>query len=397
MLKNVELPRSFFTLSFLSIMLFAACSPNLDVQNDPLHNQASPVPRIELPTEEVLPPDHSNSDSDPTVTPDPTGTEEEPAQIPSGLTYENDNTLWRINEEGIAVPLQNLIGFEFLLSPDGKHLLYAFENDYWLLDLETGESQNITNTPEDWEKWAIWWPSYPNLIVMCHGNYSHCGNLLVLDLDDLSQHILEKEGRFWCRPAPSPDGENLLLDSETLYNWKTGDTSNFGFEMDDYGFDGARSNCAAWSPKENQIAWRAVFEFQEQNIPECEAEFETTKCGEDGVVILDFEEETVSIIDVQLFPLDAPYGTAFHPTWSPDGEWITLYHYARTDSWEIVASDGSFNSGFRGRVDLVPIFSQDGQWIAYMGTNRLLYVAEVGVWEPIQVGPQSSQLVGWIE
>lgn len=68
---------------------------------------------------------------------------------------EESGNLRRLVEE-IAVPT-SLPDFD--VSPSGTEILYAYEGDIWHLDMNSGKTNNVTQTEERDEQAPRWWPT----------------------------------------------------------------------------------------------------------------------------------------------------------------------------------------------------------------------------------------------
>ncbi len=114
-----------------------------------------------------------------------------PMGVPlAGLVYRTpyDGALFQIDFSGRHQELFREPGG--LISPDGQMVLFPRDQDLWVVDLETGEARNLTNTPDRVETDGRWWPANPGVIVF--GSWDNAEETVYFDrvsLDDLDRWL----------------------------------------------------------------------------------------------------------------------------------------------------------------------------------------------------------------
>jgi hypothetical protein len=351
-------------------------------------------------------PEPTTTDMPPTVTPEPTQTATPtpapphlPADVPPGLVMLRNSSypsLWIINQAG---ELQSFVDpvYEppFQTSPDGTQLLYEYANDVWLADVTTGETRNVTNTPDRLETRAVWWPNHPDGFLC--GSYDlndesmdfAFGYLTWVNFDG-TYEVLVPDARLSVAVAGSPHGKAIAY---TEARYEEGQTSDLlvyrpgqgstRIELKNYGLEiSASVTDITWSPDGSKLGLSVYGRTSPDDL------------GRMYVLVLDLVNHTHEVLHTYEGPgcEGCPPGA---PHWGPSGDWMVFLVNngvpADISTW---LSDANGTRRISPEIpkanfqrgplwDGVPQISPDGQWVAVsMRTGVGLF--RVGEWTPIE-------------
>lgn len=323
----------------------------------------------------------------------------------AGMLYRDDDGIWIIGLEGQPEFIAERDSFA-VLSPDQSQYLYTQspneDEDIWLMNRVTGETRQLTDTPDTLERGYQWWPARPNVVVF---NYMlreelgpWAGYLESVNLVTGVYLNLDGETGSNSDFALSPDGETIAYDSGAgvmLYKWGVGSTA---IEFKEYGVGFGNSvnvQTPAWSPDGKQLAMMVAGDLLNDG----------RSMG--GVLILDLEAKTSKLLHT--FEILGGGGWTMTVSWSPAGEWLAVVTHAeisgeRASLWALRADGGE--EQHLGFADS-PIWSPDGTRLVYIlwpppGTGEGSYKdakvmsVEVGVWQPTQLDlPPGSFVEAW--
>jgi Tol biopolymer transport system component len=117
-------------------------------------------------------------------------------------------------------------------SPDGRRLVFAHGDstppapeafvaptDLWIVDLQTGELRDLTNSPNTWENYAQWSPDGERIAF--DGDISAPGNNDVYTIRPNGRDLrrLTSGPSFDEAPNYSPDGSSIAFDSDRTGNF----------------------------------------------------------------------------------------------------------------------------------------------------------------------------------
>lgn len=327
----------------------------------------------------------------------------------SGLLMARQNAgggwgLWVVEEDGRLRRLVEEIAPptylpKFDISSDGTQVLYAYKDDIWLLDVISGENQNVTQTPERSERVPRWLPNDVGAFV-CG---SDSGLLEGPDLGYLTRvgfdgtyEVLDDTGMIVAPPALSPDGQRIAYGHYSpggsvpaIYRVGEGKEA---FSLSDYGVTWAeKMGEASWSPDGQRLAWTLLGTSEEA---------EEARLG-----VFNLEQKSYQVVH-RYTPArigDLPPA----PLWGPGGEWLVFY--ALADDPE---AQGLWLADLQGETRQLlrlglssltrvqdPALSPDGRWIAFTTPQGdAVGLMEVGEWEPLMWrSPEKVNAVGWVK
>jgi len=328
--------------------------------------------------------------------PTPIGTESAPHAPSAGLIYTTAEGLWGIDADGSAVPLLDQPGAQ--ISPDGRRAVFSARggaggsSDVWLVDLETGERRNLTNTPDRDEVNPAWWPGRPDVIIFGSGvgmEIPDAGYPTVVRTDGSDYEVLDTDQGG--PRALSPNGRSVAYGGYdavgSIYRWGEGPES---FEPARHGIPVEKLYEPAWHPDGRRLAWKVGGALAGEGTWQI------------GIALFDLDAETA-----QLLHAYEPVGGTFDAdlAWSPDGEWLAFVTHQEPPAegrlpnlWAVRLEDGEETYVGAGAD---PTWSPDGQRLAFAdvrGEDATLAVAEVGTWQVRQVAlPHDIDSVsGWV-
>lgn len=318
----------------------------------------------------------------------------------AGLSLSTSDGLWQVGVDG-GLHLMVDAG-SARLSPDSRRVAYlqpdptTQADDVWLLDLSTGETSNLTQTPDRYETVPSWWPGRPDVIVFGSDTAFGMENSdypTVVNTDGSGYQVLD-QGQGGPR-ALSPDGTSIAYGAYdvpgAIYTWGAGAEP---FNPADYGVDATKLIQPAYAPDGSQLAWIVA--------------------GGDAAAGDNF-------IGLAVFDLAAHTGKVFHSyqpigggsvpfdtVWSPDGTWIAFTTFGEPPStgragniW-VIRPDGSGETYVGEGVN--PVWSPDGSQLAYLRTgsdgNQEVWLAPSSSWQPAQLqlperANRTGFLMGW--
>lgn len=235
-----------------------------------------------------------------------------PAEF-AGLVFRKDNGLWVVDEGGIPLLAAENI-YDASLSPDLSQLVFPNQvEDLFLLDLNTGESIKLTDTPNILERGALWWPARPGVLIYNLMDQEELGPwsgfLGAYDLNTNEIKVLDSVSRSWHGFTLSPDGSAILYDNAgnpVVYRWGEGistlDMTSFGINYQNY-------SAPAWSPDGKTVAFHAI-RNPESGGP-----------SEAAIILVNLESGLArEIHPYQSAGQRGPAEIAF----SPDGRWLAV-------------------------------------------------------------------------
>ncbi len=254
----------------------------------------------------------------------------------------NGNSDFIFNGSNLAIPYS------------GSYGVYSENNDLRALDLFTGESYQLTETPDLLETSFHFNVGLPEEILFTaipageEIGPGYTGGLYIINMDGTNQRTLDSEhnaGNF----AASPDGQVVAYgagETAFLYNWETGIEV---FDPRDYGMDspkGQSITSPSWSWSVEQLAWVVNGFFSNGNTQ--------------GIGIFDLTDKTFQLIHpFKALGMDVTPPTA---KWSPDAEWLVISAFdedpARSGVW-LVNLLNPQQEFFMGTSSSNPIF---GPW-----------------------------------
>lgn len=330
--------------------------------------------------------------------------------IYSRIDQQPERPLWRVGADGIPVKFLDSSTDFGGLSADGKqvvtHLAQRGETNLYLVDIDTGERTQLTDTAERINFNPQWWPANPDSIVFISRSFNPNdlpqpgpGNLAMVKTDGTGFQLLDEEHlTHTFIPGLSPDGQTIAYNvggenasedgifTPWLYHLEDGpepfDYAAYGFTpVPDLSF-----GRASWSPDGRFLAWVIAGELSGEGTWQV------------GIAIFDTVAGSVAVIK-PFVPGDGIFVTGREPPiWSPDNEWLTwnVYPQGGLPSFWIMKPDGS-------EAQLIdhaspPIWSPDGDLLVYMelstGANMVM---KTGVWQPQRTAlPSQIGYIAWI-
>lgn len=381
----------------LLLLVLAACQPAAPTANTAEIGATQPQ---DNPTPQPSDTAAVNSPEQPTPTAAANPPSAEPAHPYAGLVFTNAEGLWLVNREGQA---EQIIGRqEAALSPDGRYAAFVdgppdgSQQDIYLLDRQTGEQINLTNTPDRRENAPGFWAANPDIVLFGSENLELSGigygAPTVINLDGSGYRVLDENAGGPM--APAPDGNTIAYGCcdapGTLYRLEEGGGSPFSPQ--NYGIPAEKLFLPTFGPSSSQLAWilgGSQLGPGESNL---------------GVGIFDLESG-----EGRLLHLYSPLGgTEFSGAlaWSPDGAYLAYVNQGevagqgRAPNLWLLLADGSqeFNLG----IGHDPVWSPDGGALAYSitpedVTQERVYVVQTGDWGSVQQTPYRGEPVGWIQ
>lgn len=353
-------------------------TPTLAVAETPTKAPGDTPAAIETPTPSEAP---AISET-PTATPF--------APLPPGLVYATwPNGLLRVGSDGQPQELMSstppgadspLMG-EIALSPDQQQIVYTLGYaDIWLTDLRTGESRNLTNTPDVPEQALRWWPARPGVIVfhvIPDQDDPFSGHPAVIDTDGDGYQVLASVRSETLSPiALSPDGETMAVDSLDGILLTHLDGTGTAIPADAFGEPYHLIGYPQWSPDGGLLAVGLHFGAEGD--------------GTFGVGIYDPTQQSGTLINRH--PVLGGRMFSGCLAWSPDGEW--LVHISHPQTW-VVRVDGSeaYELGESGSA----FWSPDGTQLM-LGTGETYVLFDMGNWQqptPVLL-PADAAVVAWV-
>jgi Tol biopolymer transport system component len=328
----------------------------------------------------------------------------------AGLIYvQNDQQperpMWLIGaDETPALFLENSNLFGSL-SSDGKQMISCCyprgETNLYLIDPETGESLQLTETPDRYNYNPQWWEANPETIVFVSNVVNPNdqprpgpGNLTMVMTDGTGFEVLDSEHLIRTSFGLSPDGqtiaythgdENSDILTPWLYQLETGPAP---FNYAEFGLNDLPKlsfGNPAWSPDGRYLAWVIGGEL--------------TGDGEwvNGIAMFDLEGKSVEILNPHV-PASCLFAWCpSTPVWSPDGQWLAwqIAPDGGVPSFLVVRPDGTDEQLYEYGAG--PTWSPDGRYIVFSNIqNFSVLVMEVGQWQPQRTGlPSNSGPIMW--
>lgn len=408
--------RRLYLIPALLLIGCASASPP-DVTGEPT---APPTdPPTEVITETPTPTDTPSPTETPTITPSATPL----PPLPPGLMvvtgeFEGAKSLWVVDATGtLRRLLENAVTLhyyaEFDISRDGTQILYALDGDIWVLDVPTGETRNVTNTPDRFDNYPRWWAGREGAFVMASFNKprSCClvAGMLTYGNVDGSYEVLD-EAYMGAAPSPRPDGDTILYQRGPEvsgtggfdlweYRWGVGsrqiDPAELGLSEHVVDREGApnflHAGAMSWSSDGGTLglALGGMFEGK----PQCAIVTIDMATGEKHIAFL----FTPTSIDAALFssaPRFHPDGSTFaFEAWPEGTNGGMVFIGNQTSRPDVAESLPSATGSWAAH----PSFSRDGRWIAYVTENQLA-VASVDDWIPqFNSLPEPVLQVGWVQ
>lgn len=295
-------------------------------------------------------------------------------------------TLSLISLDGGSPRSLEIHTLSFTWSPDGQKIAYIPWgdpwDDLWVVDVETGRSENLTRTPDRSELSPRWSPNGKSIAFYSRSTTSERYGLALVEEDGANYRVVDTrpiEGFSWA-----PDSGQIVYASEGLLNiFDLIHGQHQSLVLTDYGLSPDLFVCSpAWSPQGDAIA---IF-FSSQPAPE-------EKSAQKGYAILNLTDRTARIIKSYTMTETMAYkgipsgehigGCGQPPAlWSPLGEWLllTLFPIPRTNldgGFWLIDSQGKQErrlGGVYGRAYAAD-WSPDGKWVVYIALgDRLLWV-----------------------
>jgi hypothetical protein len=335
-----------------------------------------------------------------------------PGMLMSAGDIPGEASMLLMDEAGMIQSLTHIDGLQafgyvlpgFEVSPDGISALYVAHDDIWRLDA-TGETTNLTNTPQQIETFPKWWGTDTFAYVI----HPEGGGAMLNARGPEGVIEIITPGQFeqGFIYAPSHDGERIAIvmnryddahpipAAELWLYERDGsmtqlDLGAMGLAWEAGVFD------VSWSPDGSTLGLAMV--FQSEPAP--------------GAAILTLDVDAGSSRVVQLLPYEqgshAPLAYSA-PRWSPDGAWFVFYYAdgpEETDGLWLVKGDGEARhidtshlfpgSWTWGHAQ--PFISPDGEWVVIETGfgNRDKLLLRAGEWEPILWQEPSVMVEGWM-
>ena len=298
----------------------------------------------------------------------------------SGLIYRLGDQLFQVgaDQQPIALApgldpqvLPDLFTPRAAVSADGKQMLSWWDwSDLWLVDLTSGETRNLTNTPESEECCAQFWPGRPDTIIfltrLANGDEMSF-KMAAINLDGSNYRLLDDSATLLGLPALSPDGNTIAYDPDgkpALYRFESGpevfNPADYNLQVSpklEYGLTNP-----SWSPTGKNIAWMVSGDPFGSGMPQ------------GGAMVFDLEGKTNRL----LHPYEpAGTGGGFLPSvWSPDGNWLVVFDQSLNEPgvW-VMHLDGSGEmlvyapSTVRSVLGLQALWSPDSQQLLVSDPN----------------------------
>lgn len=387
----------FFPMMILVVVLIlTACSP---VQTPPTPPQSSATATLEAPTATLEIPTSAPT-VEPTIPTAPTATEPaEPAHRFAGLAYTNAEGLWVVGRDG--TPDLIIDQSQAVISPDGRYVAFVTsppdggQEDIGLLDRQTGETRNLTDTPDRNEFSPQFWAARPDVVLFESKPVSEelfgSGYPTLVQLDGSGYQVLD--ARTGGPIAPGPDGRTLAFGCcdapGVLYYQETGSQSFF---PESYGIPAEKMYLPAFSPDGNQLAWVVGGQA-----------FGGGGWGL-GVALFDLVDKTGRM----LYTYAPQGGTEFvgDLVWSPDGQYLAYMNIGdpagqgRAPTMHVLfpQSNDSVNLG----IGHSPVWKPDGSELAFTVTpqdiqDQRIIISPTGNWFEMVEAPYAGESVGWID
>ena len=295
------------------------------------------------------------------------------------------------------------------LSPDGKQIIGCCyprgETNIYLTDQATGESLQLTDTPDRLNYNPQWWEENPETIVFASTPVNPndqprpgSGNLALVRTDGTGFQVLDSEHKMKTFFSLSPDGQTIAYThgdenadesgilTPWLYHLEAGPAP---FDYTEYGLSDLPNlsfGNPAWSPDGRYLAWVIGGELDEDGE------------WKNGIAMFDLEEQSFEILNPHV-PASCLYAWCpSTPVWSPNGQWLTwqIAPAGEVPSFLVIRPDGSNQQLFEYGAG--PVWSPDSRYIVYSNIrNFSVLIMEVEQWQPQRAGlPSRVAATTWI-
>ncbi|MGB2963013.1 MAG: hypothetical protein WBB69_03415 [Anaerolineales bacterium] len=297
--------------------------------------------------------------------PEDLSTPQSPEHLVSGLVLGSMSETFYVDLTGQVVLLVDQTLAQ--LNADHDLVLFAredpanYKNDIWILDLESGEEQNLTQTPDRDEIFPQWWPAHPEMAFFVSGEETGMMNSeqpTIVNLDGSGYQVLDE----------NQGGPNTLASDGTMiayggfdqvgviYHW---DGKFEDFYPEDYGLNVEKIFQPAFSPDGRFLAWKVAGDLNGDGSYAI------------GLAIFDLQERTAILTHVYI--VQGGGMVPHYVAWSPDGSWIAYVTFGEGPAVErepnlwILRPDGSQEMFVD--IGLDPTWSPDGSSLAYIRTT----------------------------
>lgn len=287
-----------------------------------------------------------------------------PAHMASGLVLSSYSETFYVDIDGQVVTLVDQPHAQ--LSETHDQVIFAredpsnYKSDIWLLDLESGEEHNLTQTPDRDDVLPQWWPAHPELVFFESGEETGMMNSqlpTIVNLDGSDYKVLdESQGG---PNALAADGGKIAYggfdESGIIYHW-SGDFEVFN--PGDYGLNVEKIFQPAFSADGRYLAWKVAGDLTGDGAYAI------------GLAIFDLQNRTAILTHV--YTVQGGGMVPHFVSWSPDGNWIAYVTFGeepavgREPNLWILRSDGSQEMFLD--AGLYPTWSPDSLNLAYVHT-----------------------------